>query len=71
VQNVSGVTPAQATSAVESNGQIGNLQLSSQQEADLVNFLKILSNGYTRPKPVDCSRTCVDIVACGQQETRL
>jgi cytochrome c peroxidase len=37
VQNVSGVTPAQATSAIESNGQIGNLQLSSQQEADLVN----------------------------------
>ena len=52
VQNVTGVTPAQATSAVESNGQVGNLQLSSQQEEDLVNFLKILSDGYTRPNPV-------------------
>lgn len=52
MQNVTGVTPAQATSAIESNGQIGNLQLSSQEEADLVNFLKILSDGYTKPSPV-------------------
>jgi hypothetical protein len=37
-----------ATSAIESNGQIGNLQLSSQEEADLDNFLKILNDGYTR-----------------------
>jgi cytochrome c peroxidase len=52
VQNVTGATPAQATSAIESNGQIGHLQLSSEQEVDLVNFLKILSDGYTRPNPV-------------------
>jgi hypothetical protein len=52
VQNVTGVTPAQATAAIESNGQIGNLQLSSQQEADLVNFLKSLNDGYVRPNPV-------------------
>jgi cytochrome c peroxidase len=52
VQNVTGVPPAQATSAIESNGQIGNLQLSSQEEADLVNFLKILDDGYTKPNPV-------------------
>jgi cytochrome c peroxidase len=52
VQNVAGVTPAQATTATESNGQIGNLQLSSQQEDDLVNFLKILNDGYTTPNPV-------------------
>ena len=52
VQNVGGVTPAQATSALESNGQVGNLQLSSQEEADLVNFLKILNDGYTSPNPV-------------------
>jgi len=52
VQNVTGVTPAQATSAIESNGQIGNLRLSSQQEADLVNFLKSLNDGYTKPNPV-------------------
>ncbi len=36
--------PARATSAVESNGLIGNLQL--------VNFSKILSDGYTRPSHV-------------------
>ena len=52
VQNVTGVTSAEATSAVEANGQVGNLQLSPQEEADLLNFLKILSDGYTRPNPV-------------------
>ena len=52
VQNVAGVTPAQATPAAESDGQVGNLQLTSQQEDDLVNFLKILSDGYTKPNPV-------------------
>jgi len=52
VQNVAGATPAQATTATESNGQVGNLQLSSQQEDDLVNLLKILSDGYTKPNPV-------------------
>jgi len=52
VQNVTGVSPSQATPATESNGQIGNLQLSKQQEEDLVNFLKILTDGYTRPNPV-------------------
>ena len=35
-----------------SNAQVGNLQLSSQQEDDLVNFLKILNDGYTKPNPV-------------------
>jgi cytochrome c peroxidase len=52
VQNVTGVTPAQATSATESNGQVGNLQLSAQQEDDLVDFLKTLTDGYTKPNPV-------------------
>jgi cytochrome c peroxidase len=52
IQNVTGVPPSQATSAKESNGQVGNLQLNTQQEADLVNFLKILSDGYTKPNPV-------------------
>jgi len=52
VQNVTGVPPSEATSATESNGQLGNLQLNSQQEADLVDFLKILSDGYTKPNPV-------------------
>jgi len=52
VQNVTGVPPSQATSATESNGQVGNLQLTQQQEDDLVNFIKILSDGYTKPNPV-------------------
>jgi cytochrome c peroxidase len=52
VQNVAGVTPAQATATTESNGQVGNLQLSSQQEDDLVNFIRILNDGYTKPNPV-------------------
>jgi cytochrome c peroxidase len=52
VQNVTGVPPSQATSATESNGQVGNLQLTKQQEDDLVNFIKILSDGYTKPNPV-------------------
>src|SRR6202171_5392585 len=49
VQNVVGMTPSPATSATESNGQGVNLQLSAQQEGDLVNFLKILSDGDTTP----------------------
>jgi cytochrome c peroxidase len=52
LQNVTGLPPSQATSATESNGQVGNLQLSAQQEDDLVNFLKILTDGYTKPNPV-------------------
>jgi cytochrome c peroxidase len=52
VQNVAGVTPAQATAATASNGQVGNLQLSTQEEQDLVNFLAILSDGFTKPNPV-------------------
>ena len=31
---------------------MGNLGLTASQEADLVNFLKILSDGYTAPNPV-------------------
>jgi hypothetical protein len=31
---------------------VGNLGLTDSQEADLVNFLKILSDGYTRPNPL-------------------
>lgn len=51
VQNVAGVSPADATSAVESNGQVGHLGLTPREEADVVNFLKTLSDGYTRPNP--------------------
>ena len=57
VQNVVGLTPAQAAAqgvsgVTATNGQVGNLQLTPQQEADVVNFLKILSDGYTKPHPV-------------------
>ena len=57
VQNVAGYTPVQAaargtTGVTAENGQVGNLGLTASQEADLVNFLKILSDGYTRPNPV-------------------
>ena len=57
VQNVIGYTPAQAAAAgttgvVAENGQVGNLGLTASQEADVVNFLKILSDCYTAPNPV-------------------
>jgi hypothetical protein len=54
---VAGLTPAQAAarrstkSTTATNGQVGNLQLTASEEADLVNFLKILSDGYTAPAP--------------------
>jgi hypothetical protein len=37
---------------IAENGQIGNLGLTASQEADVVNFLKILSDFYTAPNPV-------------------
>jgi cytochrome c peroxidase len=57
VQNVAGLTPAQAIAAgttlvTAQNGQVGNLGLSASQEADLVNFLTILTDGFTAPNPV-------------------
>ena len=57
VQNVAGYTPAQAAAAGTTgvtayNGQVGNLGLTPSQEADLVNFLMILGDGYTKPNPV-------------------
>jgi cytochrome c peroxidase len=57
VQNVAGLTPAQAAALggrnapTAQNGQVGNLGLTASQEGDLVNFLKILSDGYTAPNP--------------------
>jgi hypothetical protein len=59
VQNVVGYAPAQTapagtTGVTASNGQVGNLGLTAAQEAFVVNFLKILSDGYTKPNPVDC-----------------
>ena len=57
VQNAIGFTPAQAAAAgttgvTAENGQVGNLGLTASQEADVVNFLKILSDFYTPPNPV-------------------
>jgi cytochrome c peroxidase len=57
VQNVAGLTPAQAAAqgvagVTATNGQVGNLQLTASQEADLVNFLKILTDGYGPITPV-------------------
>jgi cytochrome c peroxidase len=52
VQNVAGVTPANATADTASNGQVGNLGLSSAQEDDVVNFLKALTDGFTKPNPI-------------------
>jgi cytochrome c peroxidase len=60
VQNVAGLTPAQAAAqgvsgVVATNGQVGNLQLTPSQETDLVNFLKILTDGYGPITPVSFS----------------
>jgi cytochrome c peroxidase len=57
VQNVAGLTPQQAAAmgvsgVVATNGQVGNLGLTPQQEADVVAFLGILSDGFTAPNPV-------------------
>lgn len=49
VQNVAGLTPAetrQGEADVATNGQIGHLQLTADEEADLVNFLKTLTDGF-------------------------
>jgi len=50
VQNVAGNTPADADDgSVATNGELGNLQLSFRDEADLVSFLKTLDDGFTSP----------------------
>ncbi len=53
VQNAAGVTPDNAGDEVSNNGQVGNLGLSTKQEADLVSFLKLLTDGYAKPSPVE------------------
>jgi len=61
VQNIAGLSPAEFKAQhpnpndeghIGANGQVGNLQLTPQEESDLVNFLKTLTDGYTRPNPV-------------------
>ena len=53
VQNVAGVSPAEAGTEVANNGQVGNLGLSALEASDLINFLKTLSDGFTRPNPAE------------------
>jgi cytochrome c peroxidase len=53
VQNVAGASPAEAGADVATNGRVGNLGLSASEEADLVNFLGALSDGFTRPSPAE------------------
>ena len=47
VQNSQGVSPANAGTDVSNNGQVGNLGLTEQQEAQIVSFLQTLTDGYT------------------------
>jgi cytochrome c peroxidase len=58
VQNITGLKPTQFAAlppdrgSIINNGQVGNLQLTPQEEADLVSFLKTLTDGYIRPNAV-------------------
>ena len=60
VQNIAALTPAEFADlhpppdadVTTKDGQVGNLQLTPQEEADLVSFLKTLTDGYMRPKGV-------------------
>ena len=45
-QNVSGMSPDNAGDDVASNGQVGNLGLTAKEEADVINFLKTLTDGF-------------------------
>jgi hypothetical protein len=33
-------------------GQVGNLGLTDQQENDIVAFMRILTDGFTKPNPI-------------------
>ena len=59
LQNIAALTPAEFAARhrrapdvneVAQNGQVGNLQLTPQEEADLVSFLKTLTDGFMRPQ---------------------
>ena len=54
VQNVAGLTPSmtrQGEADVATNGQIGHLELSPEEETDIVNFLKTLTDGFLGSDP--------------------
>jgi hypothetical protein len=48
INNPTGAPP----SAKGGTGQVGNLGLTDSEENDLVAFLRILSDGFTRPNPI-------------------
>jgi len=60
VQNLTALSPAEFKglhlppdeNVTTKNGQVGNLQLTLQEEADLVSFLKTLTDGYFQPQTV-------------------
>jgi cytochrome c peroxidase len=71
-QNLYGFSPDEAaeyglTQFVSFDGQVGNLQLTAQEEADLVSFLKTLTDGYTRPNPVPVSSLASSLTAVALQ----
>ncbi len=53
VQNVAGVSPANAGTEVSNNGQVGNLGLTWKEEAELIAFLRALTDGFIAPNPVN------------------
>jgi cytochrome c peroxidase len=60
VQNLAALTPAEFDAlhpppdadVTTKNGQVGNLQLTPAEEADLVSFLQTLTDGYMKPRAV-------------------
>jgi cytochrome c peroxidase len=66
-QNLYGLTPEEAaeigdTAFVAFDGQVGNLELTAQEETDLVNFLRTLSDGFMPPKPVTAPPPALNVV---------
>jgi cytochrome c peroxidase len=51
VENIAGNSPDNAQDDTAHNGEVGNLGLDDQNEADLVAFIKTLDDGYTYPNP--------------------
>jgi uncharacterized repeat protein (TIGR03803 family) len=54
VQNAAGLRPSetrQGEADVANNGQIGHLDLTPEEETDLVNFLKTLTDGFSGSNP--------------------
>ncbi|MGB8169731.1 MAG: choice-of-anchor tandem repeat GloVer-containing protein [Chthoniobacteraceae bacterium] len=59
VQNAAGFTPSQTRQGeanVATNGQVGHLELTPEEETDLVNFLKALTDGFPDSNPVSAQQ---------------